>query len=244
MICVSGFVRSSVLAFLSVVALAGSVFASGMPFPAAVNGKVFLQEKNSPYVLEQGVVVAASDSFVVEPGVTVLMGEFAKLMLQGPVKIVGTSDKPVVFCGLDSVVNWNGFHIMSSAVPFEVKNLVVENAFRNTVFRSRGSFENVRFSNNYYGLWVDESPDVTLVRCVMSHNRYALSVRAGRVVSTETSVSENVYGLYLETEGKVDGDTDLIRNNQESDIRSEATDLKLNKKRVRRNVWHNIEALF
>jgi hypothetical protein len=78
----------------------------------------------------------------------------------------------------------------------------------------------------------------------MSHNRYALSVRAGRVVSTETSVSENVYGLYLETEGKVEGDTDLIRNNQESDIRSEATDLKLNKKRVRRNVWHNIEALF
>ena len=43
MICVSGFVRSSVLAFLSVAALAGSVFASGMPFPAAVNGKVFLQ---------------------------------------------------------------------------------------------------------------------------------------------------------------------------------------------------------
>ena len=133
---------------------------------------------------------------------------------EGPVKIVGTSDKPVVFCGLDSVVNWNGFHIMSSAVPFEIKNLVVENAFRNTVFRSRGSFENVRFLNNYYGLWVDESPDVSLVRCLMSHNRYALSVRAGRVVSTETNISENVYGLYLETEGKVDGDTDLIRNNR------------------------------
>ena len=65
MICFGGFVRSSVLAFLSVVALAGSVFAAGMPFPAAVNGKVFLQEKNSPYVLEQGGVVAASDSFVV-----------------------------------------------------------------------------------------------------------------------------------------------------------------------------------
>jgi hypothetical protein len=172
------------------------------------------------------------------------MGEFAKLMLQGPVKIVGSSEKPVVFCGSDSVVNWNGFHIMSSAVPFEIKNLVVENAFRNTVFRSRGSFENVRFLNNYYGLWVDESPDVSLVRCIMSHNRYALSVRAGRVVSTETNISENVYGLYLETEGKVDGDTDLIRNNQESDIRSEATVLKLNKKRVRRNVWHNIEAIF
>ena len=244
MICMKLLIRSSFIALTSVVAMATSCFASGMPFPAAVNGKVFLQEKDSPYVLEQSVVVAATDSFVVEPGVTVQMGEFAKLMLQGPVKIIGSSEKPVIFCGADSTVNWNGFHIMSSARPFEIKNLVVENAFRNTVFRSRGSFENVRFVNNYYGLWVDESPDVFLVRCTMSHNRYALSVRAGRVVSTETNVSENVYGLYIETEGKIEGDTDLIRNNLESDIRSESAVLKTNKKRVRRNVWHNIESIF
>ena len=244
MICMKHLIRSSFGALTSVVAVATSCFASGMPFPAAANGKVFLQEKNSPYVLEQSVVVAATDSFVVEPGVTVQMGEFAKLMLQGPVKIIGSSEKPVVFCGADSTVNWNGFHIMSSSQPFEIKNLVVENAFRNTVFRSRGSFENVRFSNNYYGLWIDESPDVKLNRCTMTRNRYALSVRAGRVVSNETNVSENVYGLYLETEGKVEGDTDLIRNNLESDIRSEANALKASKKRVRRNVWHYIESIF
>ena len=64
------------------------------------------------------------------------MGEFAKLMIQGSVKIAGTNDKPVIFSGADSVANWNGFHIMSSAVPFEIKNLTVENAFRNTIFRS------------------------------------------------------------------------------------------------------------
>jgi len=244
MICMKHLVRSSVVAIVSLVAFSTSALASGMPFPAAVNGKVFLQEKNSPYVLEQGVVVAATDSFVVEPGVTVQMGEFAKLMLQGPVKIIGSSDKPVVFSGADSTVNWNGFHIMSSSLPFEIKNLVVENAFRNTVFRSQGSFENVRFSNNYYGLWIDESPDVKLTRCTMSRNRYAISVRASRVISNGTTVSENVYGLYLETEGKIDGDSDLVRNNQESDIRSEAADMKTSKKRVRRNVWHNIESFF
>ena len=65
MICMKHLVRSSVFAITSVVAVATSCFASGMPVPAAVNGKVFLQEKNSPYVLEQGVVVAATDSFVV-----------------------------------------------------------------------------------------------------------------------------------------------------------------------------------
>ena len=244
MICMKHLVRSSFLAITSVVFVATSSFASGMPFPAAVNGKVFLQEKDSPYVLEQGVVVAATDSFVVEPGVTVQMGEFAKLILHGPIKIIGSSEKPVVVCGADSSVNWNGFHIMSSSLPFDIKNLVVENAFRNTVFRSQGSFENVRFTNNYYGLWIDESRDVKLIHCSLTRNRYAISVRAGRVISNETSVSENVYGLYLETEGKVEGDTDLIRNNLESDIRSEASSLKASKKRVRRNVWHYIESFF
>ena len=229
---------------VAVATIASVAVASGMPFPVAENNKVFLQEKDSPYVLEQSVVVGATDTLVIEPGVTVLMGEFAKLMIQGSVKIAGTNDKPVVFSGADSVANWNGFHIMSSAQPFEIKNLTVENAFRNTIFRSSGTLENVNFFNNYYGLWVDESPNVTLTRCTFAHNRYALSVRAGRVVSNGTSISENVYGLYLETEGKLDGDTDLIRNNQESDIRSEAADLKTSKKRVRRNVWHNIEARF
>ena len=229
---------------VAVATIASVAVASDMPFPVSENNKVFLQEKDSPYVLEQSVVVAATDTLVIEPGVTVLMGEFAKLMIQGSVKIAGTNDKPVVFSGADSVANWNGFHIMSSAQPFEIKNLTVENAFRNTIFRSSGTLENVNFFNNYYGLWVDESPNVTLARCTFAHNRYALSVRAGRVVSNGTSISENVYGLYLETEGKLDGDTDLIRNNQESDIRSEAADLKTSKKRVRRNVWHNIEARF
>ena len=229
---------------VAVATIASVAVASGMPFPVAENNKVFLQEKDSPYVLEQSGVVGAMDTLVIEPGVTVLMGEFAKLMIQGSVKIAGTNDKPVVFSGADSVANWNGFHIMSSAQPFEIKNLTVENAFRNTIFRSSGTLENVNFFNNYYGLWVDESPNVTLARCTFAHNRYALSVRAGRVVSNGTSISENVYGLYLETEGKLDGDTDLIRNNQESDIRSEAADLKTSKKRVRRNVWHNIEARF
>lgn len=229
---------------VAVATIASVAVASGMPFPVAENNKVFLQEKDSPYVLEQSVVVGATDTLVIEPGVTVLMGEFAKLMIQGSVKIAGTNDKPVVFSGADSVANWNGFHIMSSAQPFEIKNLTVENAFRNTIFRSSGTLENVNFFNNYYGLWVDESPNVTLARCTFAHNRYALSVRAGRVVSNGTSISENVYGLYLETAGTLDGDTDLIRNNQESDIRSEAADLKTSKKRVRRNVWHNIEARF
>ena len=79
---------------VAVATIASVAVASGMPFPVAENNKVFLQEKDSPYVLEQSVVVGATDTLVIEPGVTVLMGEFAKLMIQGSVKIAGTNDKP------------------------------------------------------------------------------------------------------------------------------------------------------
>ncbi len=222
----------------------GSALAGEMPFPQIENGKVKLYEYESPYILEQGMVFSATDSLIVEPGVTVLMGEYAKLMLRGYVKIVGSEEAPVVFRSADSSGSWNGIHFVSANRPFEIKNLVVENAFRNTVFRSKGIFEGVKFVNNYYGLWVDDVPEVFLARCEFSRNRFALSVRAGQVLSADTKISNNVYGLYLEAGGKFEGDQALIKNNLEADVRKEADDMAKNGKRVTRNVWHRIETGF
>ncbi len=231
---------SCVLALLSFAV----AMASDMPFPHPENGVVRLVEKNSPYVLEQGVVVSASDTLVVEPGVTVLMGEYAKLTLRGPVHILGTKTSPVVFRSADSSESWNGIHFVSTNRPFEVKNFVVENAFRNTVFRSRGIFENVSFVNNYYGLWVDDVPEVFLAKCDFVRNRFALTIRAGKVISADTKISGNVYGLYLESHGEYSGDVSAIKGNLESDVRKESDELAGSGKRVSRSVWHRIETGF
>lgn len=235
-----GFKSLIALAFCSFV---GASFAQ-VPFPQIESGKVKLLESESPYMLEQGMVFSANDTLLAEPGVTVLMGEYAKLMLRGPVKIIGSDAKPVVFRSADSSETWNGLHFVSSNRPFEVKNLVVENAFRNTVFRSKGIFEGVKFINNYYGLWVDDAPEVFLARCEFVRNRFALSVRSGQVLSADTKISNNVYGLYLEAGGKFDGDMSLIKNNLEADVRKEADELAGQGKRVNRNVWHRIETSF
>lgn len=215
-----------------------------MPFPQVENGKILLQEKDSPYILEQGVVLSASDTFEVEPGVTVLMGEYAKLMLRGPVKILGTETNPISFRSADSSESWNGIHFVSSSKPFEVKNLTIENAFRNTVFRARGIFENVNYINNYYGLWIDESPEVFLSRCEFTRNRFALSIRAGKVLAADTKVSKNVYGLYLEDGGSYGGDLSLIKGNLEADVRKESDEMAAQGKRVSRNIWQRIETGF
>lgn len=233
---------NKVLSFMAV--LAALVFAGEMPFPQVENGKVHLKEQDSPYILEQGVVLTSSDTLVADAGVTVLMGEYAKLMLRGPVSIAGTESKPVTFRSADSSESWNGVHFISGSKPFEVKYLQVENAFRNTVFRSRGIFENVKFVNNYYGLWVDDSPEVFLSRCSFSRNRFALSVRAGKVLAAETKIANNVYGLYLEAGGVFDGDKGLIKNNLETDVRKESEELAGQGKRVSRSVWQRIETGF
>ena len=224
---------------LTVFAVAGE-----MPFPQLENNKVKLVVADSPYLLEQGAVFSAKDTLEIEPGVTVLMGEYAKLMFRGPVKIIGSDTAPVVFKSADSTKSWNGIHFVSANRPFEIKNLIVENAFRNTVFRSKGIFESVKFVNNYYGLWIDDVPEIFLARCEFVRNRFALSVRAGRVVSSESKVSNNVYGLYLEAGGKFDGDKELIKNNLEADIRNEAEEMAAQGKRVNRNIWHRIETSF
>ncbi|WP_298771924.1 hypothetical protein [uncultured Fibrobacter sp.] len=220
-------------------ALAGEI-----PFPTIENGKVKLVVADSPYILEQGVVFSNGDTLEIEPGVTVLMGEYAKLMFRGSVKIIGTDAAPIVFRSADSTKSWNGIHFVSANRPFEIKNLVVENAFRNTVFRSKGIFENVKFVNNYYGLWIDDVPEVFLARCEFVRNRFALSVRAGQVVAAETKIANNVYGLFLEAGGKFDGDKGLIKNNLEADVRNEAEELAAQGKRVNRNIWHRIETAF
>lgn len=234
--------RSRILSVALV--FASSVFAGEMPFPLPENGSVHLLAKNSPYILEQSVELSATDSLEVDPGVTVHMGEFAKLVLHGPVRIQGTSENPVVFRGADSSESWNGIHFVSSEKTFEVRNLQVENAFRNTIFRSRGIFENVKFVNNYYGLWVEEVSELFLVNCEFSRNRYALSLRATKVMANNTTVSNNVYGLYLEAQAEYKGDMALVSNNLESDVRNESDELSKKSKRVNRNIWHCIETRF
>ncbi|MBO7412316.1 MAG: right-handed parallel beta-helix repeat-containing protein [Fibrobacter sp.] len=231
--------------FLSVsLLLVTTALAGEMPFPQPEKGLVRLVAKDSPYILEQGVVLSSTDTFVVEPGVTVLMGEYAKIMLRGPVRIQGSPEKPIVFRSADSSASWNGIHFVSSSKPFDVRNLVVENAFRNTVFRTDGIFHQVKFVNNYYGLWVDEVAQMYLTDCEFSRNRFALSLRAASVNANNTTISNNVYGLYLEAAAKYDGDMTLVANNLEADVRNESDELAKKGKRVRRNIWQRVEARF
>ena len=83
-----------------------------------------------------------------------------------------------------------------------------------------------------------------LSRCEFTRNRFALSIRAGKVLAADTKVSKNVYGLYLEDGGSYGGDLSLIKGNLEADVRKESDEMAAQGKRVSRNIWQRIETGF
>lgn len=230
-------------AFLLLLLGFGTAFAV-TPFPTLRHNKVLLSERSSPYLLEASFVLSEKDTLEIEPGVEVFFSGYAKLYLRGTVRIEGTVQKPVAFLSADSLDSWNGFYISTGDRYFVVKNLKIENAFRNTVIRSHGLFENVRFVNNYYGLWVENSPKLELSGCDFARNRFALSVGVGTVRFRSTKIHDNVFGLYLYRGTSFDGDSKLVSNNLEADIRKESDELAAKGRKVSKNVWQRIEAEF
>ncbi len=214
------------------------------PFPQARHHRVVLSERSSPYLLESSFVLSESDTLLVEPGVEVFFSGYAKLYLRGTVLIEGSAEKPVVFLSADSTESWNGLYFSTGERYFRVTHLRIENAFRNTIIRSRGIFENVEFVNNYYGLWVENSPGFELFGCDFSRNRFALSVGVGTVRFRNTKIHDNVFGLYLYRGTSFDGDSKLVLNNLEADIRKESDEMAAKGRKVSKNVWQRIEAEF
>jgi len=214
------------------------------PFPAIKHHKVLLSTVASPYLLETSFVLGTEDTLEIEPGVEVFFSGYAKLYLRGTVHINGTVQKPVAFLNADSSESWNGLYFSTGDNYFEVKNLRVENSFRNTVIRSQGIFENVKFVNNYYGLWVENSPRFDLVGCDFKRNRFALSVGVGSVRFRNTKIHENVFGLYLYKGTSFDGDVKSVTNNLEADIRKESDELAGKGHKVSKSVWQRIESGF
>ena len=212
-------------------------------FPA-IQGKTVLKASHSPYVLKNHAVLGSLDTLIIEPGVQVFVQGYVRLLLRGTVVIQGTAKKPVRFRSLDSAESWVGIHFATGDRSFAVEHLVVEHAFRNTVLASRGYFVSSSFTNNYYGLWVDDSPQLLLSGCDFSRNRYALSVGEGSVQVQKSQIHGNIYGIYLENGSRLQGDKSQSQGNAESDFRDESAEITHQKGKVSKSLWRKVESRF
>lgn len=213
------------------------------PFPVKSKGEVvYLKKSESPYLLEENFVLAAKDTLRIEAGVTVQMGELAKMLLNGITEIEGTLNNPVRFVPEDSTESWNGVHFISSSAPFSVKYLILEKAFRNTISHAEGIFEGSQFIDNYYGIRVNSSPLVIFKDCSFERNRFALSATTSTIQVDNLSIRRNVFGLYLEGGVEFRGSKAGVVDNMEADIREGS--VAGGKERVPLSVWQRVETAF
>ncbi len=181
-------------------------------------GKVTLKASGSPYLVTSSLVLSSQDTLIIEPGVELLVQGYRKLLLRGVVKIKGTLKKPVRMASADSNESWVGLHISTGNNPVEIQGLQVENAFRNIVSASKGKISQSQFVGNYYGLWVEKSPEMFLKECEFRENRFGVSVADGVLSLSKSQIHDNVFGAWLDRDASVVGQGNLIQSNQTADI--------------------------
>ena len=228
---------------LLVVLLLCSLSAAETPMPA-LRGKVVLKATKSPYVLSSNAVLGALDTLVVEPGVTIRVKGYVRLLLRGSVQLRGTETKPVRMQSYDSLDTWVGVQFATASRPFLAEYLIVENAFRNSVNNSQGLFLHSRFVNNYYGLWSETSPLLQVKACEFTRNRFALSVVEGAMQLDQSVLSGNIYGINIEKGARIVGSLAQASGNSEADVRDEAAELQSKKIRLQKNLWRRVESGF
>ena len=234
--------------FLALLALLLGVCAARAGEPTALErlqGKVVLTAAKSPYLVTHSLIMGAKDTLTIEPGVELRVDGYLKLMLRGVVRIQGTAKNPVRIVSAKEDANWMGLHLITDDRPVEIRGLVVEDAFRNTVSSATGIIAQSRFSDNYYGLWIESAPGLALEDCDFTGNRYGLTLEKGALAISKSRIDENVVGVWLEGDAKLDGAGNLFRKNQATDVSRPAdADRQTASGRLPKSTLQAVEAKF
>lgn len=198
--------------------LSCTVFAHAATELVKLEGHVFLRAAQSPYLVNRSLVLSMKDTLTVEPGVEIRIQGYQKVILRGAVQIAGTAKKPVRILAADSSESWVGLHLSPGNNRTEIRGLEVHNAFRNTFRGVQGVISGSTFSNNYYALWIEESPSLQITDCRIEANRYGLTVSSDSLRLEKTTITQNVFGVWLEGSARISPLTNQIQQNQEANL--------------------------
>jgi len=207
--------------FVWVLLFACAVWAAGDTTEiTSLNGTVYLSASRSPYIVKKSLLQGPDDTLLAYPGVQVFVVGYHKIVLHGTVQIQGTARKPVRFSTLDSDDTWMGFLFETGSNAVLLNGLVVENAFRNTFRGVTGVLQISRIINNYYGIWIENSPGFKMTNCEFRENRYGLTGAEGVFSLDKSKIQANEYGIWLESTSSYTGKSNQVTKNQTANISS------------------------
>jgi len=78
---------------------------------------------DSPVQLDEDWIVEAGDTLVIEPGVTVELGEEVNLIVRGELIARGTTESPITFTRADDAELWGSIHFEDTAIDASFANV-------------------------------------------------------------------------------------------------------------------------
>jgi hypothetical protein len=121
----------------------------------AVSG--ILKKSDSPFLVSENLIVEASETLTIEPGVLIYFKDGLSFSVSGMIEAVGTKEQPITFTAFSS--DWEGIHIASPTGTSKFKFCTFEKVFLDynnvikhgavSITSANVKIENCVFQNNY-----------------------------------------------------------------------------------------------
>ena len=202
--------------------------------PPVISRETVLTMENSPYLVDEALVVPDNVKLTVNPGVIIWFREFG-LIVKGEIQILGTEQYPVQFAGIGSS-KWKGIFIDRSQIQNKMYNCKISDAkYGLRASNSNIVIQNCLFQNNVWGIVLENGSAQIYQSLIRTSEKNGIAAKKTKLHIKDSTITENISGGVLLEDANVQIDHNNILNNGMWEIKAESKDYV----QVGNNWWGN-----
>jgi len=180
--------------------------------PSIVSQDLVLSSAQSPYLVEDALVVLSGAKLTVNPG-TVIWFRRKGIVVRGELSILGTADNPVRMAGM-SASGWKGILLDQSRAENVLSYCTISNA--EFGFKASGSnviFKHCLIQDNKWGIVLEETTAEIHESLIRTSVKTGISARKAQLLVRKSTISENGLGGFLLQNSPAQVEQNNISNN-------------------------------
>jgi hypothetical protein len=180
--------------------------------PSIVSQDLVLSSAQSPYLVEDALVVLPGAKLTVNPG-TVIWFRRMGIVVRGELSIMGTADNPVRMAGMGAS-GWKGILLDQSRAENVLSYCTISNA--EFGFKASGSnviFKHCLIQDNKWGIVLEETTAEIHESLIRTSEKTGISARKAQLLVKRSTISENGLGGFLLQNSPAQVEQNNISNN-------------------------------
>lgn len=182
--------------------------------PPVVSRDLILRAAQSPYLVEEALVVLPTAKLIIEPG-AVLWFRRLGIVVKGELQVMGTPDNSVRMAGM-GLSGWKGILLDQSRGDNVLSYCTISNAeFGFKATGSKVKFRHCLLQDNKWGIVLDETAAEIQNSLIRTSEKTGISGRKSQLLITGSTISENGSGGLLLDKSPTRLEQNNISNNGE-----------------------------